>query len=141
LFNPEAAKSNIQSSSFSSGASELLSLLAVLGHYFLVVSSDTRPANVQSFMALVDVAQLVFAVGECEVDPDTLERLIQGHLQLYVGVYGADSVLPKHNYCLMFPDQLRRFGTFVRAFVHERHHMLLKKIGYHRKNNRLSNWG
>ena len=85
------------------------------------------------FLALLDVAQLVFAVGESAVDADLLEAMIARHLELYIKVYGTDKVLPKHNYCLMLPEQLRRFGMFVKTFVHERHHMLLKKNSYHRK--------
>ena len=92
--------------------------------------------HIECFLALVDVAQLVFAVGECDVDADTLERFIERHLKLYVEVYGESKVLPKHNYCLMLPHQLRTWGLFVRAFVSERRHRLPKKFGFNRKNDK-----
>ena len=127
LFSKEASRSNLKAKHFSSGASELLSLLPVLGHYFLLLPVP-RGEHVECFMALLDVAQLVFAAGECKVCPVMLETLITRHLEMFIRVYGEDKVLPKHNYCLMLPRQLHRFGTFLSCFVHERHHMLVKKM-------------
>ena len=135
LFSPEAAKANLKSESFSSGASELLSMVPVLGHYFLhAFAEGARPQHVVCFLALLDVVMLVFAVGECDVDSEVLARFQARHLDLKVEVYGKESLKPKDNYSLMLPRQLKEFGGFVRTFVHERHHKLAKHYGYFRKN-------
>ena len=63
LFSPDAARNNIESGNFSSGASELLSLLPVLGFFFQTVALPAGCCvdKVHCFLALIDVVLLVFA--------------------------------------------------------------------------------
>ena len=140
LFTPEAARNNLKTQSFSSSASEQLSLLPVLAHYFLVVVlghvDEATTKMISCFLALVDVVLLVFATDRGKICPDTLERMILHHLTLFLAAYGEASFLPKHHFSTHFPDQLRRFGWLMRCFVHERNHMLPKIYAQSRKNTK-----
>ena len=138
LFSPDAAKNNIKSGHFSSGASEMLSLLPVLGLFLQTVALPAGCCvdKVHCFLALIDVVLLVFATDRCDLCPDLLETMILRHLQLVRDVYGELAFLPKHHYSTHFPDMLRKFGWLLRCFVHERHHMLLKKYSQNRVNTR-----
>ena len=138
LFTPEAARNNLKSRTFSSSASELLTLLPVLGHFFLVVALPEGFClpEINCFLALVDVVLLVFATDRCKVCPDLLDQMVQRHLTLFMAAYGEELFLPKHHFTTHLGDQLRMFGWLMRCFVHERHHKLLKKYSKNRVNTK-----
>ena len=80
---------------------------------------------VQSFLAVLNVVELLQAVKAGVVGASVLRSAIDKHFGLFIAAYGEARVRLKHHYILHLPGMLRRFGTLIATFTHERKHRLI----------------
>ena len=147
LFSVEAAHKNYKKGSFTSTASEFMTLTPVLHRYFTrvveprVQRSSTETGCmpfVKSMIAVLTVVMMLQAVKTGVISSDELFVAIVAHLTLYTEAYGDDAVRPKHHYALHLPDMLRKFGFLLATFTHERKHRVVKRYTKNRMN--LKKW-
>ncbi len=100
----------------------------------------TCERHVASFNAVSNVIDCILDVKRCLVDvragADRLEAAVRRHLALHTSVYGAAHIRPKHHWMLDLPQQLRRDGAVLDAFVIERTHLRVKAVAETIKNTR-----
>ena len=140
LFTDKKIRSHVAAHSFSSTASELLTLVPILLRYFQhVVLPRGRHLNAcRSLMACLRVVMILQACKCGAVTPDVLQDAITTHMQLFIIAYGSDAVKPKHHYALHLPAMLGHFGCLITTFVNERKHRMVKR--YTRGRTVLQSW-
>ena len=88
--------------------------------------------HVASFNAVCCIVDCILDVKRCLVDvrvgADRLEAAVRRHLALHTGVYGDVYIRPKHHWMLDVPQQFRRDGAVLDAFVIERTHLRVKAV-------------
>lgn len=81
---------------------------------------------------------IILAAKEGVMDAiDAANRLdvaIRKFMTLHQRVYGAEFLRPKHHWMMDVPDQLRRDGMVLDAFVVERQHLVVKRVAENVKN-------
>lgn len=121
-------------------ASELLGLYGLLRHYVeTVIGDDPRvAAHKASFDAACRVLDIILRAKRGRADvmrcADELRVALAEHLRAHKITYGTRLVRPKHHWLMDLPDQLRRDGCVLDAFVIERIHLQCKRIAEHVKN-------
>ncbi len=140
LFTSSANANNARKGSFSCTGSEFLTIAPVVHRYFsrVVAARDELKAHIDSMLACFQVLMLLMAVRSGTVSVAKLGQAIKKHFNLYVSVYGEDSVKPKHHYAHHLPGMMYRFGFLLATFTHERKHRLVTRYSRDRKN--LRNW-
>jgi uncharacterized protein (UPF0332 family) len=140
LFDETAARNNLRKGSFTSSASEFLTLIPILIRYLTVIciARGACTPQVRSLAACLFVLELLQAIKRGVVDPDSLHYAIERHLKLFVEAYGDEFVRPKHHYVLHLGTMLRFFGTLLATFVNERKHRRVKQ--YSRDRHSLKSW-
>jgi hypothetical protein len=114
---------------FKCTASEGLSFYPVFAFWLMTVVLGTgyeRDA-VMSFLALADILDILVAIPTGRVTPAMLRVALRRHLDLYVAVYGAAEVLPKHHFAQHLPKIWETMGFLIACFVHERRHRGIKR--------------
>ena len=85
--------------------------------------TDESAAAIQSYYALCRVLDHLHAIMKGRgPSPPELEQAIRTHLCLMKVAYGEESFFPKCHYCFHLPSILRRHGTLVSCWTHERKH-------------------
>jgi hypothetical protein len=140
LFTEAKARSHYNAHSFSSTGSEMVTMVPVLVRYFqhVVLPRGRLTRHVESCLACLNVVVLLLATRLCVVAPDELRDAILLHLTLFLEVYHADHVRPKHHYAMHLPSMLARFGVLLTTFVNERKHRIVKQ--YSRDRCNLQSW-
>ena len=121
---------------------EFLSLYGMLRCFVaLQLGGDTDfERHVASFNAVCCIVDCILDVKQCLVDvrvgADRLEAAVRRHLALHTGVYGDVYIRPKHHWMLDVPQQFRRDGAVLDAFVIERTHLRVKAVAEPIKNVR-----
>lgn len=140
LFSVSANKNNVRRGTFSSGASEFLSLAPILKRYFkhVVLPKGEMQPHVKSFLAVLDVVDILQACKKGTESKDGLANAIKKHLDLFVLAWGRSSMRPKYHYVLHLPNQLELHGLLLTTFVHERKHKVVKRYCSNRVN--LKSW-
>ena len=118
---------------FKCSASQGLSLYSVLSLFFSR-RREMCTAQIDSFLALCDVLDLLLCTVRDLVSADLLESTIFNHLDLFQLAYGLLNWLHKHHMSTHLGPMLRQFGCLLSCFVHERRHKLVKRYGQDRKN-------
>ena len=119
---------------FKADASECLSLYAVISLFLQIFVQDVCGPQVQSFLALCVVLDLLTSLKMCQVGADVLDRAIMRHLELHLIAYGSLLWKPKHHMSTHLAEQLARWGTLLCCFVHERRHKIVKARMKDRRN-------
>ncbi len=140
LFTEASNRNNARKGSFTSTASEFLTLAPVLYRYFtnVVKQRNQFMPYVLSMIAVLNVVMLLQSVKTGEITPERLFIAITEHLILYTAAYGEGACRPKHHYCIHLPDMLRRFGFLLATFTHERKHRIV--IRYTKNRYNLKSW-
>lgn len=118
-------------------ASECLRAVALLRHFLvkLVKPFGVLVDEVASFEALADVVgqvqKLKLYTKIPDVEADKLQMLMAAHFCAFKKTWGTDAVLPKHHYSMHLPEQLKRLGILLDAFVCERKNKLPKEVVEH----------
>ena len=128
LFNESRAAAS--SETFKAGASEVLLVYPLLRHFAekILSSSAAMQGHVASFLALCDVVDEVLRTKRCTGrELSHLRVAVNKHLTLFVNVYSADLVRPKHHFMHHIPQQIERDRLSLDCWVHERKHQMVKK--------------
>ena len=130
-------------STFSSAASELLSLLPALSVFFgglLGKLEGDLLAAVVSLVACMHVVDLLMALKVPDaVAVVDLRAAIQDHAEKRQAGFGADlddAAIKAHLAGAHLANQCEKHGTLFSCFVQERHHRLLTKYAAQRKSTR-----
>jgi hypothetical protein len=136
LFLDSSIVKNIRKGSFSSTASEFLSLVPILTRFMdaVVIPREELPAHVASFRAVLTVIETLQAVKRGIVSHGQLAEVITDHLRKFLVAYGKDEVRPKHHYAMHLPTILERNGMLFSTLVHERKHRMVKRYAKNRVN-------
>jgi len=131
LFDAAANRNNRKKGSISCTGSEFLTLAPIVHRYFAeVVSKRASPEfknHALSMVACCAVVMMLVSQVILALKADELAIAISAHIELYLLVYGAEEMRPKHHYVLHLPHMLRRFGFLFSTFVHERKRRLAKR--------------
>ena len=138
LFGAKAAGNNLRNRHFSASASELLSLMPVLGYYFARAAVQAPcNAEVQSFMALVDAIEILQCVKEGVVTPAVVHEAITNHLDKRATAYDVDhEAVMKPHYVRHLARQFQRHSALYACFTPERLHALAIKYAATRRNTK-----
>ena len=113
---------------FSATASEMLSAAPVLAHFFRDFRAQgLLVAEVDSFLAVCHVVELLQGVSRKTTTPEQLQVNIVDHLTKYQASYGADGWVFKHHMAGHLAGMFKKFGTLIALFLHERHHKEIKR--------------
>ena len=116
---------------FKCSASEALSAVPIIAHFFrqavLPLAVGAERAAVVVLLALVLVIEMLQNITRCSVLPDDFEAAVSNFMTLYVAAFGWDSMISKFHALLHLCRELRRHGTLVSCWVHERKHKTLKR--------------
>jgi hypothetical protein len=136
LFPDSSIVKNIRKGSFSSTASECLSLVPILTRFMdaVVIPRGELLAHVASFRAVLTVIETLQAVKRRIVRHGQLAEVITDHLRKFLIAYGKDEVRPKHHYAMHLPTILERNGMLFTTLVHERKHRMVKRYTKNRVN-------
>jgi len=117
--------------------SELLGVYGLLRLFFETKLADVPElnGNLESFKACCHVLDAV-CDAKTHVVPDIhaaarLEQATVTHLRRHQAVYGDLAIKPKHHWQLDVPDQIRRDGMVLDAFIIERTHLTVKRLADH----------
>lgn len=105
LFSETAAENNYDKKSFSSTASEFLSLAPVLYCFMLRVTMKRHAADadlklkLKSFCTGLQIVLMLMWMKYSPLDPTALSKFIKNYISLHLEAYGKDTVRPKHHYC------------------------------------------
>ena len=95
------------------------------------VIDDTGGKRIQSFHLLCRILDLIVLAKRGEMPAKTaaaeLKSVTSKHLELYVSIYSADAVKPKHHWQLDWPSFLERDGQVLDMFIIERLHLRVKR--------------
>ena len=139
LFNPKRNKNNIEKGSFSSSASEFLTLVPLLLLYLCRIASvrDVGMIDyINSMIAALRVVEVLLAIRQGAVTPQALEEAIANHMRLFLAAWGVEWVVPKHHYARHLPDIMRIVGTLLGTLCNERRHRVAKRYTRDRKNTK-----
>lgn len=100
LFTDSANRNNLARASFSSTASEFLTLCPVMLRYMTHICTPRGQGMVmvESMIAVLLVVEALQAVKRGLTTPDALRALIVRHIRCFIAAYGANSMRPKHHY-------------------------------------------
>ena len=118
-------------------ASEGLALYLVIALFLRrLVPDGVCTPQVNSYLALAEVLDLLLSVKLGIVDPSLLRSKILRHLRLYQKAYGHVGWIPKHHMSLHLWSMLQHHGMLQACFVHERRHKFIKRYMTMRFNSR-----
>ena len=142
ILSPDRIKNNLKKSSFSSSASELLTLLPMLQRYttHTVLGRQECEQECRSLLAVLDYLECIASMksGRNCIDAPTLLSKIVHHLNLFKECYGEETMRPKHHYSMHLPACLQRHGCLLSTLVNERRHKVVKKFTRDRQS--LTRW-
>ena len=96
------------------------------------VRDDATNLGMASFAALCVVLDLLVSCKEGLLSADDaagrLDVAIARFYAAHQRAYGTDVIKPKHHWLTDIPDQLRRDGLLLDAFVIERQHLFVKSV-------------
>jgi len=129
IFNESRRKANKEN--FKGMASEILALLPLLRHLVSTALADRVELDKEkkSFEAMCKCVDLLSQLKSGATrDTDALLTATQQFMQLHKSAYGSEHIRPKHHYAFHLPDQIKRDGCLLDAFVLERKHRVAKRI-------------
>lgn len=120
--------------------SELLGVYGLLRFFFELKLGrlPEHETQLQSFNAACEVIDVLLHFKHGLAAPADaaaeLDTALQRHLELHLAAYGDLHLKPKHHWMLDVPEQLRRDGVVLDAFVIERTHLRVKALAEKIKN-------
>ena len=129
LFHEDTYKRSIKTGTFSSSASEFLTVSPVLLRFLMAVCEPRGELMpfVASMTAVLKVLEVLQATKKGVVLPEHLRDVIETHFGKFLDAYGPDKIKPKHHYNRHLPALLASFGVLISTLVHERKHRLIKR--------------
>ena len=118
-------------------ASDMLSLVHVLALFTRTVLMTLGVGclnECNSFLALVEVIELITATPRINVTPDVMLSSVEKCLELWRVAFGFETMIPKHHWLLHFHKHLKRLGLMLNCFVLERKHRIAKRYSTEFKN-------
>jgi hypothetical protein len=128
-------KAHKKAKSFKCQASECIALLPIITLFALVVVMPlaTDPEQIASCLVLkrlLEVVELVFGAARPPADVEAYARRIDAaverFLYMFKNTFPVKFMVTKFHAMLHFGDELRRFGTLLSCFVHERKHIMVR---------------
>lgn len=122
--------------------SELLGVYGLLRFFFELKlgASVEHQDKLRSFSGMCSIVDLLLEAKRGLRRPaeaaDELDRLMQLHLGMHLAAYGDAYLKPKNHWLMDVPDQLRRDGVILDAFVIERMHLAVKAVAEPVKNTK-----
>ena len=126
LFQENRQKSNTEGKKFKCQASDGLSLYAVLALFFGLFPSLCQ-REIAAYISLCDLIDCFVCVQRGKITPNILLQCVHTFLRDFCAAFGHTKMTPKYHWLIHFPSYLRRFGTLIACFVHERKHKMLKR--------------
>ena len=122
-----------KTSPLKASVSEMLNFLPVMRLFLLQFVCGNVGAGTQSvcrsFLLMARVLDLLQTVARGgSTTASELEAAIVEHSRCHLQAYGDEAWVPKHHMGLHLPEFLRRFGTLLSCFVHERKHKIIKRF-------------
>jgi len=129
VFAPAREEAWNSGGDFKAGASEMLLSFPIILHFLFTVIAPMGllAPQIASYEALGRVLTLVRLGKEGEAVHNHLAEAIAAHARLFAVAYPRVDFKPKHHYAHHVPDQLRRHGIILDAFVGERKHSSIKQ--------------
>ena len=126
------ARSSWEAGVLKATASESLSMLPILAHFFQTMAETSPSANLRHHAAclteLADVVELIRKSSRAVIDPVVLRARTESYLSSFKHLYGADSMPPKFHSSLHFSFWLTKWRHVPNCFVLERKHKQAKKF-------------
>ena len=129
VLTDDKCRNNLAKASFSTTASELLTVVPLLTRFItcVVLPSGDCPLEAASCLAVLELIDALHNIKAGCVSPERLQELVTSFLKANKAAYGNDMIVPKYHYILHLPDMLRRFKTLFSCLVNERRHRVVKK--------------
>ena len=136
----ERRVSDTKPSKVKASCSELLGVYGLLRLFFetKVAGIPELAGNLKSFKSCCQVLDTVMAAKNSYMPvaqaADQMEQAVTEFMRCHQSVYGTEYIKPKHHWLMDVPDQFRRDGLVLDAFVIERTHISVKKLAEHIRN-------
>ena len=114
-------------------ASEMLNFLPVMRLFLLLfviprATAETLPAC-RCFLLLMQVMDLLQEISKGKpVSATSLQAAIRRHGDAFLEAHGSEHWVPKNHMSFHLPEFLRRHGTLISCWTHERKHKVLKRF-------------
>ena len=132
IFSADRKKSHRDAKHIKCQASDGLSISGVAAlwclNFLLKLDGRCKP-QVDAFVALVDVIDLIMATYRMDVPAAQLLAVVENFLDLFKKAWGCEWMIPKFHWLLHFPAQLSatKFGKLLNCFCLERKHRVAKR--------------
>ena len=132
------ASSSWEAGSLKATASEAVSMMPILAHFFERLQFNTANADLKQHLGcmllLVRVVELIMLSSRRRVDPDELQIASNMYLAKYKSLYGGLAMTTKFHVVLHFPIYLRNFKYLPNCWVLERKHKQPKRFSNEMRN-------
>jgi len=127
-----SGKNCYETGTLQAAASQLISVVPVLGHLFRSVLLPTGRCSgaVRTFILCTVVIELFLGAArsaECAT-PSAIREAILAHYAAHLAEFGEDYWAFKFHMGLHIPEMMEKFGIFLACFVLERKHKLVKRF-------------
>lgn len=136
----ERRVSAANSDKLKASCAEMLGVYGLLRHFVecRVRSTPDLTLKRESFFAACKVMDLLLTakrvLAKIEDAAPALKAATEGFLVKHKLAYGVTNIKPKHHWQLDVPEQIRRDGLVLDAFVIERTHLRVKGVAEHIRN-------
>jgi hypothetical protein len=118
--------------SISSFANTLLTMIMVLHLFLEVFVADAMPDVFAAFTKLHHIVGLLRLGAESSmVHIETIQNLMDQHLQAFIELYGEERLKPKWHHGMHIVDGMRHIKKLLACFVTERKHREVKASALH----------
>jgi hypothetical protein len=139
IFAPPRQSSNNDAKKFKCSASEAFSTYNAI-RFFFALFPDVCFLEIKAYNVLCHLIDCYTCVLRGTVTPKELLNRTHAFLESFSDAYGLELMTPKFHWLLHFPMYLRRFGTLVSCFVHERKHKMVKRYCNDMRNTSSFEW-
>ena len=126
-----------ETGSFQASASEVVTVSAILMHYFKNVAQGAfpdHPKPISSFLLCCEVLEAIQLGIRGSPAPTGFHDLVVRHLRAHLEAYGDKYWVFKHHQALHIPTMWVKFGRLLTCWVQERKHKVVKRFIVDSKN-------
>ena len=139
MFAQPRERANNEARKFKCSASEAWSLYNVI-RFFFTLFPALCVLEIKAYISLCLLIDCFTCVLRGKVTPKILLTRTHAFLEAFGAAFGLELMTPKFHWLLHFPMYLRRFGTLVSCFVHERKHRMVKRYCNDMRNTSTFEW-